>query len=57
MILSVLKTASNRVFQQLGPGHSEKIYHKALSYELISKGFNITNEYHAPAIARYGDKT
>lgn len=48
MLLSKIKESANKVFQQLGPGHSEKIYHKALGYELASNKFNITNEYHVP---------
>lgn len=48
MMLSIIRTAANKVFQQLGKGHSEKIYHKALGYELAINGFNITNEYHVP---------
>jgi GxxExxY protein len=48
MLLSIIRDASARVFSQLGSGHSEKIYHKALHCELISLGFNITSEYHVP---------
>ena len=48
MLLSIISNSASRVFTQLGPGHSEKIYHKALHCELISLGFNITSEYHVP---------
>ena len=36
--------AANRVFKQLLSGHSEKIYHKALTYELFCLKYNIDTE-------------
>jgi len=50
MLLSIIRDASARVFSQLGAGHSEKIYHKALHCELATLGLNITSEYHVPII-------
>lgn len=49
-LYSLISSAANNVFNQLGPGHSEKIYHKALHSELVCLGFNITSEYHVPII-------
>lgn len=49
-LFPVIESAANNVFKQLGPGHSEKIYHKALHSELVCQGFNITSEYHVPII-------
>ncbi len=49
-LFSIISTSANNVFNQLGPGHSEKIYHKALHSELVCLGFNITSEYHVPII-------
>lgn len=50
MLNNIIKNAAVKVFSQLGPGHSEKIYHKALHSELVCIGFNITSEYHVPII-------
>ena len=36
--------ASKRVYQQLGCGHNEHIYHKALVYELNCLGYNLDTE-------------
>ena len=36
--------ASKRVYQQLGPGHNEHIYHKALVYELNCLGYSLDTE-------------
>ena len=33
-----------RVYEQLGPGHNERIYHKALVYELNCLGYNLDTE-------------
>ena len=38
--------SAQRVLNNLGMGHSEKIYHKALHAELACLGFNLTSEYH-----------
>ena len=36
--------ASKRVYRQLGPGHNEHIYHKALVYELNCLGYSLDTE-------------
>lgn len=38
--------SAQMVLNNLGLGHSEKIYHKALHAELACQGFNLTSEYH-----------
>jgi GxxExxY protein len=35
---------AERVYKQLGPGHNERIYHKAMTYELWCNGFSIDTE-------------
>ena len=42
-----------RVYDQLGPGHNERIYHKALVYELNCLGYNLDTEMNI--IVRYKD--
>lgn len=37
---------SSKIYQQLGTGHSESIYQKALQAELHCQGFHIDTEYH-----------
>lgn len=39
-------TISTKIYQQLGTGHSESIYQKALQAELHCQGFRIDTEYH-----------
>lgn len=41
---NIIIDACKRVYKCLGSGHSEKIYHKALIYELICLNFNIDTE-------------
>ena len=41
---------SQRVFDCVGPGHSEQIYQKALAYELTIHGFQVDMEYHLDVI-------
>ncbi len=41
---------SQRVFDCIGPGHSEQIYQKALAYELTIHGFQVDMEYHLDVI-------
>ena len=36
--------AAKRVYEQLGPGHNECVYHKALVYELNCLGYNLDTE-------------
>jgi GxxExxY protein len=45
--------ASKRVYQQLGAGHNESIYHKALVYELNCLGYNLDTEMNI--VVRYTD--
>ena len=42
-----------RVYEQLGPGHNERIYHKALVYELNCLGYNLDTEMNI--IVKYKD--
>lgn len=35
---------AEKVYNQLGPGHNERIYHKAMTYELSCQGFSIDTE-------------
>ena len=37
---------SNRIYKQLGPGHNESIYHKALMYELMVNNIKADTEKH-----------
>jgi len=37
---------SNRIYEQLGAGHSESIYQKALQAELHTQGLIVDTEYH-----------
>ena len=45
--------ACKRVFQSLGIGHTERIYHKALVYELNCLNFNIDTEMNI--VVKYED--
>ena len=36
--------SAKRVYEQLGPGHNECVYHKALVYELNCLGYNLDTE-------------
>ena len=36
--------AAKKVYEQLGPGHNEHIYHKALVYELTCLGYPLDTE-------------
>ena len=51
-VIKILNSAI-RVYDQLGPGHNERIYHKALVYELNCLGFNLDTEMNI--IVRYKD--
>ena len=48
----MIKESATRVFEALGPGHSESTYHKALSLEMNAQGIshmcerNITITYY-----------
>ena len=42
--IEIIKESAIRVFDQLGTGHNERIYHKALVYELSCKGYNLDTE-------------
>jgi GxxExxY protein len=42
----IIIDSAQRVLNNLGIGHSEKIYHKGLHAELACLGFNLTSEYH-----------
>ena len=46
-------TACKRVFKNLGIGHTERIYHKALVYELNCLNYNIDTEMNI--IVKYKD--
>ena len=52
-INDIIIKASNRVFENLGPGHNERIYHKALVYELNCLGYNLDTEMNL--IVKYTD--
>ena len=45
-LVNLIIKSSQRVLNDLGIGHSEKIYHKGLHAELSCLGFNLTSEYH-----------
>ena len=45
--------ACKRVFQSLGVGHTERVYHKALVYELNCLNFNIDTEMNI--VVKYED--
>ena len=51
-VVKILNSAI-RVFEQLGPGHNERIYHKALVYELNCLGYNLDTEMNI--IVKYKD--
>jgi GxxExxY protein len=51
-VVKILNSAV-RVFEQLGPGHNERIYHKALVYELNCLGYNLDTEMNI--IVKYKD--
>lgn len=50
---TLIINASNRVLTELGVGHNERIYHKALVHELGCLGFNIDTEMHI--VVKYVD--
>jgi len=49
----IIIQAAKRVFEQLKCGHNERIYHKALVYELICQGYNLDTEMNI--IVKYKD--
>jgi GxxExxY protein len=51
-VMKILNSAI-RVYEQLGPGHNERIYHKALVYELNCLGYNLDTEMNI--IVKYKD--
>ena len=51
-VIKILNSAI-RVYEQLGPGHNERIYHKALVYELNCLGYNLDTEMNI--IVKYKD--
>ena len=42
----LIKKSSQEIYNQLGSGHNEKIYHKALKYELDCLNINTDMERH-----------
>ena len=46
-------TLCNNIYRQLGTGHSESVYQKALQAELNTQGYNIDTEY--PISVEYTD--
>ena len=44
---------ADRVYESLGPGHNERIYHKALVYELMCNNYNIDTEMNV--VVKYVD--
>jgi len=44
---------AERVYESLGPGHNERIYHKALVYELICNNYNLDTEMNV--VVKYVD--
>jgi len=51
--ITTIILASKRVFEQLKTGHNERIYHKALVYELNCQGYNLDTEMNI--IVKYTD--
>jgi GxxExxY protein len=51
--MDIIINACKKVFQSLGVGHTERIYHKALVYELNCLNFNIDTEMNI--IVKYED--
>tara|TARA_B100001057_G_C22810990_1_gene935393 strand:+ start:685 stop:1182 length:498 start_codon:yes stop_codon:yes gene_type:complete len=49
---TIIKSAQ-RVYEQLGSGHNERIYHKALVYELHCQGYQLDTEMNI--IVKYTD--
>jgi GxxExxY protein len=49
----ILINACKKVYIQLGVGHTERIYHKALVYELACHSFNIDTEMNI--VVKYED--
>ena len=47
-----IKESSQLIFEQIGSGHNEKIYHKALKYELDCLNINCDIERHVNVIYR-----
>ena len=43
-----ITTLSNNIYHQLGSGHSESIYQKALLVELHTQGFMVNGEFNIP---------
>ena len=46
----LILSLSQRVFDCVGPGHSEQIYQKALAYELTIHGYQVDMEYHLDVV-------
>ena len=46
----IIQNSCQRIFNQLGKGHTEKIYHKALKYELDSQNIYSDIERHVNVI-------
>ena len=51
--MDTIINACKRVFQSLGIGHTERIYHKAVVYELNCLNFNIDTEMNI--VVKYED--
>ena len=52
-INNIIIESSKRVFKELGVGHNERIYHKALIYELNCKNLSVDTEMNL--IVKYKD--
>ena len=50
---NLIINACKRVFKELGIGHTERVYHKALVYELNCQGLNIDTEMNI--VVKYED--
>jgi len=50
---NLIINACKRVFENLGIGHTERVYHKALVYELNCQGLNIDTEMNI--VVKYED--
>lgn len=42
--INIIKSAADRIYEQLKSGHNERIYHKAFVYELNCLGYNLDTE-------------
>jgi GxxExxY protein len=51
--VNIILEAAKRVYDQLKCGHNERIYHKALVYELMCLGYNLDTEMNI--IVKYKD--